>query len=199
MTTSQTAIVNGVDIGKLSATIAAVQADPSIARFQFRVYNQWVGGGENRSRIDDFTGANQELRHRQPFFLVNDEPEVLLSEDRGANPVEYLLHALAGCLTTSLVYHAAARGIAVKGIATHFEGDADLRGFLGLSENVRRGFSEIRVRFDIDAECGADEKRALVAMAETYSPVFDMLTNGVPVACTLDEQPQAEHAQAKAA
>ncbi len=199
MTTPQTAIVNGVDTAKLNATIAAVQADPSIANFQFRVYNQWVGGGENRSRIDDFTGANQELRHKHPFFLVNDEPEVLLSEDRGANPVEYLLHALAGCLTTSLVYHAAARGIVVKGIATRFEGDADLRGFLGLSRDVRRGFSEIRVRFDIDADCDDGKKRELIATAETYSPVFDMLTNGVPIACTLDEQPKAEHAQAKAA
>jgi len=182
---NQMTIVNGVDTAKLFATIDAVKADPGLATFQFRLFNQWVGGGENRSRIDDFYGTSQELRHKQPFFLVNDEPEVLLSEDRGANPVEYVLHALAGCLTTSLVYHAAARGIAIKGVTTRFEGDLDLRGFLGLSKEVRRGYSGIRVMFDIDADCDAAKKNELIAMAQAYSPVFDIVSNGVPVICQL--------------
>ncbi len=191
---TQTTIVNGVDTEKLFGTIAAVKADPTLATFQFRVFNQWAGGGENRSRIDGFYGTNREMRHKQPFFLVNDEPEVLLSEDRGANPVEYVLHALAGCLTTSMVYHAAARGIAIRGVSTRFEGDLDLRGFLGLSKEVRRGFSGIHVMFDIDADCDEAGKRELIAMAEAYSPVFDMLTNGVPVTCTLGEATQAKAA-----
>lgn len=192
---NQTAVVNGVDTAKLFATIDAVKADPSLAAFKFRLHNQWVGGGENRSRIDDFYGTGQELHHKQPFFLVNDEPEVLLSEDRGANPVEFVLHALAGCLTTALVYHAAARGIAVEGVTTRFEGDLDLRGFLGLSKEVRRGYSGIRVMFDIDADCDAAKKRELIAMAQAYSPVFDIVTNGVPVDCQL----AGEGAEMKAA
>ena len=145
--------VNGVDTGKLSATIEAIKADASLANFQFRLSNQWVSGGENHSRIDDFYGAGQEMRHKQPFSLVSDEPEVLLSEDRGPNAAEYVLHALASCLTGALVYHAAARGIPVKGIATRLEGDIDLQGFLGLSKDVRRGFKNIRVMFDIHADC----------------------------------------------
>ena len=183
---TKTTIMNGVDTEKLFGTIEAVKADSSLATFQFRLFNQWVGGGENRSRIDGFYGTNQEMRHNQPFFLVNDEPEVLLSEDRGPNPVEYVLHALAGCLTTSMVYHAAAHGIAIKGVTTRFEGDLDLRGFLGLSKDVRRGFQAIRVVFDIDADCDAAKKQELIAMAQTYSPVFDIVTNGVPVSCMLD-------------
>ena len=188
-------IVNGVDTSRLFATIEAVKADASLANFKFRVTNQWVGGGENRSRIDDFYGTNQEMRHKQPFFLVNDEPDVLLSDDRGANPVEYVLHALAGCLTTTLVYHAAARGIEIRGVSTRFEGDLDLRGFLGLSNEVRRGYSGIRVAFDIDANCDDAAKRELIAMGATYSPVFDIVTNGVPVFCTLADK----SSQAKAA
>ncbi len=184
---TKTTIVNGVDTEKLFGTIEAVKADPTLAKFQFRLFNQWTGGGENRSRIDDFYGTNQEMRHKQPFFLVNDEPEVLLSEDRGPNPVEYVLHALAGCLTTSLVYHAAARGIDIKGVTTRFEGDLDLRGFLGLSNEVRRGFSAIRVMFDIDADCDDAGKRELIKIAQTYSPVFDVVSNGLPVACMLDD------------
>ncbi|MGE0565035.1 MAG: OsmC family protein [Pseudolabrys sp.] len=179
-------IVNGVDRDKLFGTIEAVKADPELAKFEFRLSNQWVDGGENRSSIDGFYGTKQELKHKQPFFLVNDEPEVLLSGDKGPNPVEYVLHALAGCLVTSLVYHAAAHGIEVKGVTTRFFGELDLRGFLGISKKVRRGFHTIRVQFDIDADCDDTKKRELIAMAEAYSPVFDMVSNGVPVTCSLE-------------
>jgi uncharacterized OsmC-like protein len=184
----KTTTVNGVDTGKLSATIEAIKADASLANFQFRLSNQWVGGGENHSRIDDFYGAGQEMRHKEPFSLVTDEPEVLLSRDRGPNAGEYVLHALASCLTGALVYHAAARGIAVKGIATRLEGDIDLQGFLGLSKDVRRGFRDIRVVFDIDADCDESRKQELIEMAQAYSPVFDMLSNGLPVSCRLDDR-----------
>lgn len=180
-----TTMMNGVDRQKLFGTIEAIEADPSLANFQFRLYNQWVEGGENRSRIDDFYGAGAEMRHERPFFLVNDEPPVLLSGDKAPNPVEYVLHALAGCLTTSLVYHAAAHGIAVRSLTTRFEGDLDLRGFLGLSKDVRRGFSRIRVVFDLDADCDEARKRELIAMAQAHSPVFDIVSNGLPVTCML--------------
>lgn len=184
---SKSTTVNGVDTEKLFATIEAVKADASLANFQFRLSNKWVGGGENRSRIDDFYGVGQEMQHKQAFFLVSDEPEVLLSEDRGPNAGEYVLHALASCLTGALVYHAAARGIVVKGIATRLEGDIDLQGFLGLSKDVRRGFKTIRVMFDIDADCDDSGKQELIEMAQAYSPVFDMLSNGLPVSCRLDD------------
>ena len=123
--------MNGVDTGKLSATIEAIKADASLANFQFRLSNQWVGGGENHWRIDNFDGVGQEMRHKQPFFLVSDEPEVLLSEDRGPNAGEYVLHALASCLTGALVYYAAARGITVKGIATRLKATSTCRAFSG--------------------------------------------------------------------
>jgi uncharacterized OsmC-like protein len=187
-------VVNGVDTEKLFGNIAAIKADPSLAKFQFRLVNEWVGGGENRSRIDDFYGTKQEMRHKQPFFLVNDEPEVLLSEDRGPNPVEFVLHALAGCITTGLVYHAAAQGIDIKGVTTRFEGDLDLRGFLGISKQVRPGYSGIRVVVDMQADCDEAKKRELLALAQTVSPVFDIVSNGVPVSCTLDDSTQAKAA-----
>src|SRR5690606_30866371 len=110
---------------------------------------------------------------------------VLLSGDKAANPVEYVLHALAGCLTTTLVYHAAARGIAVEAVTTRFEGDLDLQGFLGLSKSVRNGFSAIRVAFSLEGDLTEAQKRELIAMAQEYSPVFDIVTNGVPVSVSL--------------
>jgi len=185
-------VINGVDRQKLFGTIEAIKADETLANFQFRVSNRWMEGGENRSQISDFYGAGSEMMHAQSFELTNDEPAVLLSRDTAPNPVEYVLHALAGCLTTSLIYHAAAHGIAVKGVSTRFEGDLDLRGFLGLSKDVRRGFKDIRVVFDIDADCDESQKRELIAMGQAHSPVFDIVSSGAPVHCTLaDQRPSA--------
>ena len=171
-------------------TIEAVKSDYGIAAFKFRVNNRWIDGSENRSTAEDYYGAHEQLRHALAFELVNDEPPVLLGGDRAPNPVEYLLHALAGCMTTSLIYHSEARGVAIDSVETHFEGDLDLRGFLGLAE-VRKGFKEIRVVFDIEGDFDAAVKRELVGLARQYSPVFDMVTNGVPVDCVLADVAQA--------
>jgi uncharacterized OsmC-like protein len=188
-------MMNGVDVSRLTATIAAIRQEPEIAKFQFRLKNAWVDGGENRSIVHDFHAAKAEQAHARPFVLVNDEPDPLLGADQAPNPVEYVLHALAGCLTTSLVYHAAARGMAVEGVRTSFEGDLDVHGLLGMSKHIRRGYSQIRVSFEIDGDFSDEEKMELVKMAEAHSPVFDMVTNGVPVACALAE-PEAGKAAA---
>jgi len=147
MQASKTKVLNGVDIKRLEGTIAAVTENPAIADFKFRAVNKWITGGHNRSRIKGFYGACQEDDTRtETFVMDNDEPQILLREDNGANPVEYVLHALAGCLTTTMVYHAAARGIQLEGVESSLEGDLDLHGFLGLKD-VPRGYQKLRVQF----------------------------------------------------
>jgi uncharacterized OsmC-like protein len=113
--------------------------------------------------------------------LEADEPAVLLGKDAAANPVEHLLHALASCLTTSMVYHAAARGISIEEVESSFEGDLDLHGFLDLDKNVRNGYQGIRVNFKIKADVADEQWQELVELGTGHSPVFDSLTNGVPV------------------
>jgi organic hydroperoxide reductase OsmC/OhrA len=125
-----------VHVDRLFDTIDAIKSEPDIAKFKFRISNKWIDGGHNHTTIKDFHGALKDHPHEQPFELAADEPGVLLGQDNGPNPVEYLLTALAGCLTSSLVYHAAARGIEVRGIESRLEGNLDLRGFLGLSKDV---------------------------------------------------------------
>jgi uncharacterized OsmC-like protein len=180
--------VNGVDVSRLYETIEAVQGNPDLAPFEFRAENRWLSGGHNRSTIAGFHGAGREDDSRaEPFVLDADEPDVLLGADNGANPVEHVLHALAGCLTTSLVYHAAARGIEVEAVEARLEGDLDLRGFLGISDEVRNGYERIRVSYRIK---GVDEETAeeLVRIAQARSPVFDIVTNGVPVGVDVDRR-----------
>ena len=135
-TVSNSASINGVDTDALRQTIEAVKENKGIAKFKFKATNKWIHGGHNRTTINEFYGAEQNHTRSNPYDLDADEPPVLLGEDQGANPVEYVLTALSACLTTSLVYHAAARGIRIDEVESHLEGDLDLRGFLGLSESV---------------------------------------------------------------
>src|SRR5689334_20740193 len=173
--------INGVAVDGLFSTIDAVKATPSIAKFRFRIRNQWESGSRNCSTVAAFSGANQELSHPKPFTLEADEPAILLGKDLAANPVEYLLHALASCMTTSMVYHAAARGVEIERVESSFEGDIDLHGFLGLDPSVRKGYQGIRVRFGIRASVPDDQLQEIVQLGARFSPVFDSLTNGVPV------------------
>jgi uncharacterized OsmC-like protein len=180
-------IVNGIDTGQLFATIELIKEKPDIAKFKFRAKNQWVDGTFNQAVVKDFYGAGAEDDTREEAVFPIDEPPVLLGGNKGSNPVEYLLVALSGCLTTSLIAHAAARGIQVKAVRSRYEGDLDLRGFLGISESVPVGYQEIRVYFQIDADIPEDQKEELVRMAQKYSPVYNTITKSAPVAVSLEK------------
>jgi uncharacterized OsmC-like protein len=177
-------LINGVAVDDLFATVDAIKATPSIAKFKFRIKNEWQGGGQNSSTADKFTGAGGEQSRLKPFVLAADEPPVLLGKDAAANPVEHLLHALASCLTTSMVYHAAARGIQIEEVESTLEGDIDLQGFLELDKNVRRGYQGIRVNFKVKADVSDEKLQEVIQLGPGHSPVFDSLVNGVPVTVT---------------
>lgn len=172
--------VNGVDVNKLFDTIETIKDMPEAAKFRFRADNQWIAGGHNRTTIDGFYGACQHHTSKT-YVFDNDEPPALLGQDKGANPVEFLLHALAGCLTTSMVYHAAARGIHIEEVTSHLEGDIDLHGFLGMNPDVPNGYQEIRVTFSIRADVPQEQLEELCQVAKARSPVFDTITRAVPV------------------
>jgi uncharacterized OsmC-like protein len=180
-------VVNGVDVEKLYETMGAIRQNPSIAKFNFRAQNRWISGGHNTTTINEFDGALQTHKRNQPFVFEKDEPPVLLGTDQGANPVEYLLTALAGCLTTSLVYHAAARGIKIDRVEATFAGDLDLQGFLGMSDKVRNGYENIKVKFKVKSDAPKEALRELVEIAQQRSPVFDIVSHPTPVCVSLEE------------
>lgn len=175
--------LNGVDVNALEQTIDAIKGNPEIAKFNFRLSNRWLDGDRNRSTIKEFTGALEEQRTGvQAFVVDNGEHGVLLGHDEAPNPVEWLLHALVGCMTTTTAYHAAAQGIAIQGIESRLEGDLDLRGFLGLETNVRKGYSAIRVNMRIKTAASAEAMKSIVAM----SPVLDVVSRSVPVSIQIE-------------
>jgi uncharacterized OsmC-like protein len=173
--------VNGVNVTALSQTVEAVKANPVIAQFRFNVKNEWVDGAHNCSTINGFHGAMQDVERSKSFVLHSDEHPVLLGRDQGPNAGEYLLQALAACVTSTLIYHAAARGIVIEEVESKVEGDIDLQGFLGTDKSVRNGFQNIRMSFDISADLSDQELEELAKLGPMFSPVLDSLTKGVPV------------------
>lgn len=180
-------MVNGVDVDRLFSTIDLIERNPEIAKFKFRARNRWMGGTHNRARVKDFYGGLQEDDSRDAAEFDLDEPPVLLGHNRGMNPVEYLLVALSGCLTTAMVAHAAAKGIEIRGVESRYEGDIDLRGFLGLSEEVPVGYQSIRVYFRIDADISDEEKKELIRMGQKYSPVYNTISRPLSVSVRLED------------
>jgi uncharacterized OsmC-like protein len=173
---------NGLNMEALVGTVEAVKQDPSLGQFEFRATNRWINGGENRSRIKEFFGAGDEDESRTDAFeFTNGEPPVLLGANEGANPVEFLLHALAGCVTTTTVLHAAARGIQIESLSTELVGKIDVQGLLALDDTVPVGYEEIRILMDISADCSDEELDELLAFAKNHSPVCNTVCRPVPV------------------
>jgi len=178
-------VLNGVNVNKIFETIDSIKDNSEIAKFRFKATNKWVKGGENRTTVNEFYGACQTHSRSKPFEFVKDEPPILLGEDNGANPVEYALSALAGCLTTSLVYHASVKGIKIDQVESTLEGNLDLRGFLGMDDNVRNGYEGIQVNFKIKSDASKEQLEELVQLAKKRSPVCDIISNPTPVNVSL--------------
>ena len=175
---NQPVTVNGIDVDQVTDLVDSFQDDKAFAEMQFRLKNRWIDGGLNRSLIKGFYAGCQEDDTRTEAFTYDaDEPSIMAGENTAPNPVEYILHALAGCLTTTMVYHAAVRDIRIEAIESELEGDLDARGFFGLSDTVRKGYQKIRVKMRVKSEASAEQLKELAM----YSPVFDIVSNSVPV------------------
>ncbi len=170
--------VNGIDLNIVNETMNAIRDDPELGSCRFRVRNKWIDGGHNCSLISDFYAAKKENTHAQEFELHADEPAMLSGTDQGANPVEHPLNALAGCVTTSMVAHAAVRGIRIEELESELEGDIDLRGFLGLDPDVPKGYTNIRVKFKVKTD---PENVEVLKSLAAFSPVYNTLIEGVNV------------------
>jgi len=174
---SRDQFTNGINVTKLGEVIGAIQANSELAQFKFRAQNDWHWGTQNEARISDFFGTSREVVHREPFSLGMDEPAVLLGADSAPNPVEVLLAALSGCMTSTLAYKAAAQGLPLDDVFSEFEGDIDLQGFLGLNPSSPIGYREIRVKFKVKGDGDEDTLRAQLQT----SPVYNSLVNPVKV------------------
>jgi uncharacterized OsmC-like protein len=182
-TIKRSPLVNGINSAALLEVIDAVKANAEIAKFNFRLTNKWLGADKTRSTVKEFTGALQTHRaDGKCFVLDSGEPPVLLGEDAAPNSGEWLLHSLVSCLTTTIAYHAAARGIAIEGIESQIDGDIDLRGFLGLAADVRKGYSALHVRMRVRTKA----EPATIETLATYSPMLEVVSASVPVSLKIE-------------
>jgi uncharacterized OsmC-like protein len=175
-----------VNVEALFGALDAVKAQPEAAKFQFRASNEWISGTHSRSEIHDFFGLGAEQTHREAHQYDADHPELLVGTDQGPSPVEFLLHALAACITAGIGNVAAARGIELTRVRSTVRGDIDLVGLLGIDPSVRNGYQSIDVSLVIEGDAGADELKAVVERSVARSAVYDMLTNGTTVSVNVD-------------
>jgi uncharacterized OsmC-like protein len=175
-------LTNGVDVGQLMNVIGSIEADIEYAKFQWRATNQWIDGELSRSQIQGFFAGNAEdSTRKQAFTLDADEPPIASGQNRAPNSMEYLLHALASCLTGTLVNHAAVRGVEIEAVDSSYTGDMDVRGLFGLAEDVRKGFNKVTVNMRVKSKASVDE---LTEMA-LFSPVYEVISKSLPVEFTL--------------
>lgn len=177
--------LNGVDTPTLFATLDAVKSQPELAKFQFRATNRWQQGTHSQSRLESFHGAGGERKHAREFTFDADHPQVLVGRDNGPTPVEFLLHAIAACITAGIGNIAAARGVTLHEVESTVEGDIDLRGILGLSKEVRNGYEQLRVKLTIKGDAPPEKLQQIVEQSRARSAVYDVLTNGIPVAISV--------------
>lgn len=177
--------LNGVETPALFATLDAMERRPQLARFQFRATNRWQQGTHSRSSLETFHGAGAERRHVRDSTLDADYPRVLVGRDQGPTPVEFLLHAIASCITAGIGNIAAASGVRLFEVESTVEGDIDLRGVLGLSEEVRNGYEQLRVNVRIRGDASPEKLEQIVAQSRARSAVYDALVNGIPVAISV--------------
>jgi len=173
---------NGVDVGQVMDVIGAIEADPGYAKFQWRATNQWISGAQCRSRIKEFHAGNTEDTSRQSAFMIDaDEPAIAAGQNSAPNAMEFVLHALAACLTGTLVYHAAVRGIEIQAVESSYAGNMDVRGLFGLDDDVRKGFSKVAINMRVKSGASSEELTELAL----YSPVYDIISRSLPVEFTL--------------
>jgi uncharacterized OsmC-like protein len=177
MTATATPVNNGVNVEALLGARAALTEAPEAAQFQWRASCTWQNGTHSQTTVEKFFGLGEEQSHRTKYSYDADHPEIFASEDNGVTPVEFVLVALASCLTAGVAAVAQNREIQLRSVSATIEGAMDVRGILGVDSDVRNGFSEIKVTYNIDADATPDEIKALVAQSQKRSAVYDVITN----------------------
>ncbi len=185
MTITENTADNGVDVEAILAAREAMTGAREAAQFSWRARNTWVSGTHSVTTVEDFFGVGEEQRHVRQFSYDADHPELFAAEDNGATPVEYVLVALASCLTAGIATVATNRGIQLHRVTSTIEGDMDLAGILGIDPEVRNGYSGIRVAFEVDADATPEEIEGLVAQSQKRSAVFDIVSNPVEVSVSV--------------
>ncbi len=181
MSVQEIAVNNGVNVSALLGAREALAQAPEAAIFKWRATADWVKGTHTASKVTGYYGLGEEHKHRSEYHYETDHPEVFASEDKAATPVEMVLVGLAGCLTAGIAAVAQNRGIQLHSVKATLEAGMDIQGILGMDPDIRNGFKDVKVTYDIDADASREDIEAVVAQSQKRSAVFDIITNPTDV------------------
>jgi uncharacterized OsmC-like protein len=184
---SERRIRNGIDTTTYLAELDGLRETPEAGEFAFRARNRWMSGTHSQSTMFRYHGLGEEREHAVPYHADADHPTALAGTDQGPTPFEWLLHALAADLTAGVATIAAARDVALDEVTTTVEGDIDLNGSLGLNDQIRNGFQQLRVRVAVRGGAPTATLCEIVESASARSAVLDVLTHGTPVSVAVDQ------------
>ena len=184
-TETEKQVQNGVNVEALLGARDALSKAPEAAKFNWKASCKWMNGTHSQTSIQGFYGLGGQQSHKTEFTFDTDHPEIFASEDKGATPVEMVLAGLAGCLTAGVASIAQLRKIQLRSVKATLEGSMDIQGILGIDSDVRNGFNDIKVNFEIDADASKDDLEALVAQSQKRSAVYDVITNPTNVSVSV--------------
>ena len=184
-TETEKQVQNGVNVDALLGARDALSKAPEAAKFNWKASCKWMNGTHSQTSIQGFYGLGGQQSHKTEFTFDTDHPEIFASEDKGATPVEMVLAGLAGCLTAGVASIAQLRKIQLRSVKATLEGAMDIQGILGIDSDVRNGFNDIKVNFEIDADASKDDLEALVAQSQKRSAVYDVITNPTNVSVSV--------------
>ena len=175
--------VNGLDLNALGELVDAIEIDPREAKVTFNVPSRWAGQTRTETIVDGFTIGGERIARSHK--IVADEPFQLLGGDSAPNPQELLMAAFNACIMVGYVAGAALKGINLYSVEIRTRGELDLRGFLGLSDDVKPGYEDIDYEVRISGDGSLEQYEEIHQTVMKTSPNYFNISRPIRVNGTL--------------
>lgn len=176
--------VNGIDLTALAGVVEAINADPRAGIASFEVETTWQGQTRSEAKVTKVTLGGQPID--RPYTIRADEPLELLGSNVAPNPQELLIAALNACMMVGYVAGAAVHGIELESLSITTSGDLDLRGFLGLDENVSAGYEQLSYKVKIKGKGTPEQFAAIHENVQKTSPNYFNIARAVALNAELE-------------
>jgi len=176
--------LNGVNGQLLSTAIHRMRHNPEMAKVTFQVVTSWESrdGFKLTSTGKNFLMGGQKVERERTFTVVSDYPEVMGGKSDGPTVCEMGMASIGSCVSQTIIAYATMMGVQLDRIRVETEADLDMRGMTGISDKVRPGAQEFRLKFHIESKTASREQiEQLYELGKKFSPAVDTVTHGTTI------------------